>query len=315
MRKFFYYSDGVLYYDRARTRQVPEDNATYEVLRRVRVPAHLSDVIVYEQTYEEALEGLVFVGVDSRGRKQYFYGQKHVQRRNARRDRIFVRVHRIIRCIHRFIEEHVDRPERDARTQLAIFLLMETSFYIRTGKVRYHRDNDTVGLLTLQNKHLSVEGDCVTIRFRGKDRVEHEFMVRNGERLYSPLRNLHMPEYPDRFLFSKLSERKIYRFMRQFSVTVKDLRTYGVNVTLLFRIWSNVTSMVTMPPLRKLIAASVRQTADAIGHSPGISRGAYMALTVLDMVREGSIVDIIRERSFEEFLEFVVEHVHKKSSG
>ena len=315
MKRFFFYKDGELFHDRKCTRRVSRSNATYEVLRHVRIPAHLHDVRVLEQTYEQAQRGLVFVGLDSKQRAQYFYGKLHVQRRHERRDAIFVRVFGIMDGLRRFIDRHLDSPEaaRDSKTQLAIFLLMETSFYIRTGKVRYFRENETVGMLTLKNRHLHEEDGLLAIRFVGKDQVTHEFRVHAEDRLYVPLMRLRDADAPEAFLFSRLSERVVYRFLRTFGVRVKDLRTYGVNVTFLSSLWTNVKELPALPSARKLVALSIRQTAEAIGHSPHIARQAYMALTVLELARDASVFEHIRTLSRDEFLAFIVDYVKRRA--
>ncbi|QGN68082.1 DNA topoisomerase type I [Equine molluscum contagiosum-like virus] len=313
MKRAFFHRDGELFYDARCARRVPRSNPAYEVLRHVKIPAYLRDVVVYEQTYEQAQRGLVFVGVDSKGRKQYFYGKLHVQERHERRDRIFVRVFEVMRSIQAFVDAHLERAARDdVKAQLAVFLLMETSFYIRTGKVRYYRANETVGLLTLKNAHLHAEDGRLAIRFVGKDKVTHEFLVHEEDRLYAPLRRLHDPGAPDAFLFSRLSERVVYRCVRQFGVRVKDLRTYGVNVTFLRHLWANVKALPALPSAKKLVVLSIKQTAEAIGHSPGIARQAYMALTVLELAREPAVFESIREKSFEEFLALIVDYVKKQ---
>uniref|UniRef100_A0AAU7E226 DNA topoisomerase n=1 Tax=Rousettus bat poxvirus TaxID=3141933 RepID=A0AAU7E226_9POXV len=308
MKRHFFFKDGSLFYDKDYKYRVPDSDPTYEVIRHIRIPPHLRDVRVVAQTLEQAQRSLVFVGVDSKNRTQYFYGRLHVQKRNENRDKIFVRVYGIINSIYKFIDSHLEG--KGVKTQMAVFLLMETCFYIRTGKLRYLRDNDTVGLLTLKNKHISVEADTLHIRFVGKDKVAHEFLVHAGDRLFEPLVRLHNADEPEAFLFSGLSERIVYRCVRQFGVRVKDLRTYGVNVTFLRNLWNNVRTLPALPTTKKLIALSLSQTADAIGHSPGIARQAYMAMTVLELARDGTMFDVIRETTFEEFLEYIVKYVN-----
>lgn len=313
MKRHFFFKDGSLYYDKEHRYRVPDSDPTYEVLRQIRIPPHLRDVVVVAQTLEQAQRSLVFIGVDSKNRKQYFYGRLHVQKRNESRDKIFVRVYGIINSIHKFIDGHLEG--KGVKTQMAVFLLMETSFYIRTGKMRYLRDNDTVGLLTLKNKHIHVDAHALCIRFVGKDKVAHEFVVHAEDRLYAPLVRLHNAAEPDAFLFSGLSERIVYRCVRQFGVRIKDLRTYGVNVTFLCNLWTNVRTLPALPTTKKLVALSLSQTADAIGHSPGIARQAYMAMTVLELARDGAMFDVIREKSFDEFLEYIVRYVKNRQSA
>ncbi|QRI42908.1 DNA topoisomerase [Cheloniid poxvirus 1] len=311
-KQILYYKDGKLYYDDAYKKLVPETNPTYEILKKYKIPTYLKDIIIYEQTYEESLDNLIFVGTDSKGRKQYFYGKNHVLLRNKNRDIIFIKVHKIMKQINEYIDKHIKLDTDKFKFQLAVFLLMETSFYIRLGKIKYYKQNNTVGLLTLQNKHLTVTNDNINIKFNGKDKVVHEFNIKKESRLYEPLIKIHDPSNPDSVLFSMLSEKKVYTFINQFSIKIKDLRTYGVNITFLYNIWNNVLSMLKLPSIKKLISLSIKQTADTIGHTPNISKQAYMAITILDLMKEENIIETIKHKTFEEFLSYVIDYVNKK---
>ncbi|AYP74156.1 DNA topoisomerase type I [Fowlpox virus] len=311
-KQILYYKDGKLYYDSAYKKLVPDTNPTYEILKKYKIPTYLKDIIIYEQTYEESLNNLIFVGTDSKGRKQYFYGKNHILLRNKNRDLIFIKVHKIMKQINEYIDKHIKLDTDKLKFQLAVFLLMETSFYIRLGKIKYYKQNNTVGLLTLQNKHLTVTNDNINIKFSGKDKVVHEFNIKKDSRLYEPLIKIYDPNNPDSVLFSMLSEKKVYNFINQFSIKIKDLRTYGVNITFLYNIWNNVLSMLKLPSIKKLISLSIKQTADTIGHTPNISKQAYMAITILDLMKEQNIIETIKQKTFEEFLSYVIDYVNKK---
>lgn len=305
-------SKGKLFFDKDFSQPVPDDNPAYEVIANIRIPPHLTEVVVYEQTLEDAHQGLIFVGKDSKGRKQYFYGRDHVRRRTAVRNAVFVRVHRVMEKINDFIDSHLASGS-ESNAQMAAFLLMETSFFIRIGKTRYEKESGTVGMLTLRNKHLSMAegGEEMRVKFVGKDRVAHEFAVRNGQRLFAALRRLWDPGAPERLLFDRLSERRVYAVMRRFGIRVKDLRTYGVNYTFLYNFWSNVRALDPRPGVKALICTSVRQTAETVGHTPSISRSAYMATAVLELVKDGTFLDrVAATDSLDDFVNSVVDYVN-----
>ncbi|QQG31564.1 DNA topoisomerase [Swinepox virus] len=315
MRAFLYY-DGKLFFDTDLTKQVPYDNPTYDILKYIKIPNHLTNVMVYEQTYEQSLHRLIFVGTDSKGRKQYFYGKLHVKERNNKRDTIFMRVYNIINKINDFIDTNIkkEKPRDDIYFQYGVFMLMETSFFIRMGKMRYLKENETVGILTLKNKHIHIEKDKIMIRFIGKDKVSHEFMVHKSNKLFKPLMKLHDKENPDTFLFNKLSEKRIYTLMKKFEIRLKDLRTYGVNYTFLYNFWSNIKSLDPVPPIKKLVSISIKQTAETVGHTPSISKSAYIAITVIDFLLQdvSTLVNTIKSITFNDFIELIVKYITDK---
>ncbi|AAF14962.1 m74R [Myxoma virus] len=305
----FVYKDGKLYEDKELTMPVPSSNPTYEILKHVKIPSHLTNVIVYEQTYEQSLSRLIFVGLDSKGRRQYFYGKMHVQRRNSARDTIFIKVHRVIDKIHTFIDDAI-KQKNDVLFQLGVFMLMETSFFIRMGKVKYLKENDTVGLLTLKHKNIVREHRKILIHFVGKDKVVHNFTVHSSNKLYKPLLRLIDRKEPDSFLFHKLSEKKVYKAVQQFGIRLKDLRTYGVNYTFLYNFWTNVKSLNPIPPIKKMISTSIKQTADIVGHTPSISKRAYIANTVLEyLTHDSELINTIKDISFDEFIQLITDYI------
>ncbi|QDJ95087.1 DNA topoisomerase type I [Hypsugopox virus] len=307
----FYYKDGKLFLDNMYKKEVSKKNPTYEILKHIKIPSHLNNVIVYEQTYEQSLSTLVFVGIDTKGRKQYFYGKLHVSQRNENRNKIFIKVYNVINNINNFIDKNILLKNDDIKLQLAIFMLMETSFFIRMGKMCYLKENETVGLLTLQNKHIFFEKDKILIKFIGKDKVSHEFIVRKSNKLYKPLKKLTNHNQMDSFLFNKLNEKRVYTFMKQFGIRLKDLRTYGVNYTFLYNFWTNVKSLSPIPTIKKLISMSIKQTAEIVGHTPSISKNAYMATTVLTLLNDQNIIKTIENKSFDEFVNLIIKYLQK----
>ncbi|AAR07433.1 77R [Yaba monkey tumor virus] len=311
--KGLYYNDGKLFEDKELTMSVSSDNPAYEILKKIKIPSYLTDVVVYEQTYDESLNRLIFVGSDSKGKRQYFYGKLHVKQRNDNRNNIFVNVYGVIDNINRFIDGNItSKKKNDTNFQLAVLMLMETSFFIRMGKMRYLKENKTVGLITLKNENIIVNNDKILIKFTGKDKVVHEFVVYESNRLYNPLLNLVNEKNPNGFLFNKLSEKKVYEFMRKFNIRIKDLRTYGVNYTFLYNFWSNVKSINPLPNTKKLISMTIKQTAEIVGHTPSISKNAYMANTVIDLLQKSDILKTIREIDFNEFMNLVIGYVKNK---
>ncbi|APG58296.1 DNA topoisomerase 1 [BeAn 58058 virus] len=307
-----YYNLGKLYLDKELTIHAKGDNPAYEILEHIKIPTHLTDVIIYEQTYEQSLSGLIFVGKDSKGRTQYFYGKLHVKKRNSNRNNIFIRVYRVINKINDFIDKNISLKKKsdDVSFQLAVFMLMETSFFIRMGKLKYLKENETVGLLTLKNKHIFLDNKKIFIRFIGKDKVKHEFIVHKSNRLYNCIIKLYNCENQDLFLFNKLSERRIYDLMKNFNIRLKDLRTYGVNYIFLYNFWNNIKSLKPVPTIKKLITISIKETAEIVGHSPAISRNAYMANTVLDfLIQDSEIITNIKEVSFNEFVNIIIDYI------
>lgn len=119
---------------------------------------------------------------------------------------------------------------------LALWVLMNT--YIRVGNDKYLKENNTHGLLTLQKKHLNINGNRITFNFVGKKSVENTCTVNGPANIISALKKLlSSSKGPQYFVFhngkgSKLKPDDINKFIqtRIGPFTAKDFRTWGANI-------------------------------------------------------------------------------------
>src|SRR5690606_2216047 len=113
-------------------------------------------------------------GIDSRGRKQYIY---HPDWKKAREENKYdnllefgKQLPRIRRQINRDLRKRT--LDKDKVTAIALTVMEET--LIRVGNVHYQREYGSHGLTTLRNKHVKINGNQVSFRFKGKKGVLHE---------------------------------------------------------------------------------------------------------------------------------------------
>jgi DNA topoisomerase I len=145
------------------------DGPVRERLRSLAVPPAWTDVWMCTSPDGH----LQATGRDARDRKQYRY---HPEWR-AFRDRVkfdhLVDFGRVLPRIRRRVQRDLRHDGVDHDKVLAVLVrLLETSL-ARIGNEEYTRANGSYGLTTLRARHATVQGDSVTLVFRGKSGVEH----------------------------------------------------------------------------------------------------------------------------------------------
>ncbi len=141
-----------------------------ERIEALRIPPAWKDVWIAPS----ARAHIQATGIDAKGRKQYLYHERW----SAFRERLkFSRLAafglalpKLRRAIAGALAE--EEPTRRKVAALALSLIDELA--IRVGSEAYAKENDTYGVTTLRTKHVSIEGDTVTLAFTGKSHQEHE---------------------------------------------------------------------------------------------------------------------------------------------
>src|SRR5580765_6390775 len=178
-------------------------------------------------------------GRDARGRKQYRY---HTRWREVRDEVKYGRLIAFAQALPR-IRQRTDADlrknhlPREKVLAAAVQLLEKT--LIRVGNEEYARDNGSVGLTTMRDRHATIKGTTVRFEFRGKSGVEHAIDLQDARlaRIVKALRDL--PGYE---LFQYVDEDghrqaidsgDVNDYLREVSgqdFTAKDFRTWAGTV-------------------------------------------------------------------------------------
>lgn len=299
-----------------------------DIISKYKPPSHLHDIELIAKSLDEADNGVVYIGLDNKNKKQYIYGVKYIKKRREYRIKIFLDVEKKIPKIEKFIKKELsifDKEERKYNITdevlFAIILLMELSFYIRTGKKKYMDDNETIGLLTLQKKNFEILEDDIIISFKGKLGQHQEFTINklSNSLIYKIIKILY--DNTDAFIFKNskgniFSESKLYKMIKKFNLKLKDIRTFGVNRILIRELWKEVQNLdikdLRKRDIKKIVKEIVERTANIIGHTPAISKKSY----ILDEIRLFITTDIIKlanQIDFPDFYNYIVKELKSKN--
>lgn len=231
------------------------------------------------------------VGRDARGRRQYRY---HAGFR-ARRDRDkFARLAgfgaalpRLRRRVHRDLARR--GLPRDKVLAAVVSLLDLT--HLRVGNDEYALLNRSFGVSTLRNRHATVSGATLRLRFRGKGGRTEERTVAD-RRLATVVRRCQ--ELPGQALFEYLdadgearpiSSEDVNDYIREAAgsddYTAKDFRTWRATVIAHRALRSTAPPEAGQRPADP-VRDAIRATAEQLNDSPAVTRGAYVHPAVLD---------------------------------
>jgi DNA topoisomerase-1 len=225
-------------------------------------------------------------GFDARGRKQYRYHARAVERRELRK---YYRVRQLAKKLPQ-IRAALERDARpaaqptslDADTVAATVLRIISESFCRVGGERYAEENGTFGITTLRKKHVYVEGDRVRLEYRGKGSIRQRQVIHDRD-LVRLIRR--QARTPGRRLFT-------YKRGRDWrALTARDVNTYlqsriGRYSAKDFRTWGGTlraaTVLAELGPAqsereaKRNVALAMRLVSSELGNTPAICRKSYV---------------------------------------
>jgi DNA topoisomerase-1 len=179
-----------------------------------------------------------------------------------------------------------------------VIQLLERTF-IRIGNVEYARENNSFGLTTLQDRHVSVEGSKLRFRFKGKSGKHREVEItdRRVAKIISKLQDL-----PGQDLFQYVDEdgvvhdvtsQDVNDYLREIGggadFSAKDFRTWGGTVLAAIAL-RTVGAFETKKQAKANIKAAICGVAQLLGNTPAICRKCYIHPAILETYLKRSFI-------------------------
>src|SRR5678816_1741471 len=178
-------------------------------------------------------------GFDARGRKQYRYNTRAVERRELRKyhrvRQLAKELPRIRRTLH-----HDARSQRptidalDADTVAATVLRLISETFCRIGGERYAKENGTFGITTLKKSHVGVRNGIVTFTYKGKSNIRQRQVVTDPQLVRLVQRQLRTPgsklfSYVRNGKWQVITAREVNDYLQRKAggYSAKDFRTWG----------------------------------------------------------------------------------------
>lgn len=268
---------GFTYIDHAG--RVVRDRATVDRIQRLRIPPAWREVRIAAS----ATASVQAWGFDARGRRQYRYHERAVERGQLRK------YHRVRRLGHDLpaIRRRVARDfggrdlTRTAVAAAAVRLIGEAFF--RVGNERYERDNGTFGLTTLRKSHVTVRGERLQFSYRGKGSIRQRQVVFDRRLAHVVGRLMKTPgtrlfRYREGNRWIDLTAQDVNEYLRSLGTapyTAKDFRTWGGTLRMA-TVLGDIGPGANARDATRNVALAARLVASELGNTPAICRASYV---------------------------------------
>lgn len=244
-------------------------------------------------------------GFDARGRKQYRYHERAVERRDLRKYYRMRELAKSLPKVRETLREDAARSTLSRETIAATVLRLISESFCRVGGERYTRENGTYGITTLRKSHVSIDGDCVVLSYLGKGNKKQRQVVVGRELAKLVARQLHVP---GKRLFRYRTAEGAWRDLNARDVnnylhdrlgprySAKDFRTWGGTLRA-------ATVLAEIGPARnereakRNVAMAMRLVSSELGNTPTICRKSYVhPIVVARYLDEGDTISLPRAR-------------------
>ena len=256
-----------------------KDRRVLERIDALRIPPAWRDVHIAAS----ASAAVQAWGFDARGRRQYRYHDRAVERGSRRK---FHRVREMalnLPRIRRALHEDARRKGYSREKVSALVVLLISEGFFRVGGERYARENRTFGITTLRKSHVDISGACIAFDYRGKGAIRQHQVVVDA----SLARKLHVLRrapgarlfrYRDDSGWHDLTARDINTYLHErigVRYTAKDFRTWGGTLRLA-TVLAEIGPARSATEAKRNVALGIRLVAAELGNTPAICRSSYV---------------------------------------
>ncbi|HXV15216.1 MAG TPA: hypothetical protein VD758_00460, partial [Gemmatimonadaceae bacterium] len=111
-------------------------------------------------------------GFDARGRKQYRYHRRAVEKGELRKHYRVRQMAKDLPRLRKKLREHINLVGLSRNRVAAGVVMLISQRWFRVGSDRYEKENRSFGITTLRKTHVTHEDDHVIFNYRGKRGID-----------------------------------------------------------------------------------------------------------------------------------------------
>ncbi len=239
------------------------------------------------------------VGQDAAGRWQYLYHDSHVRNQQRKKFMRLISFGESLPAMRKSVRQDLQQSELSRERVMASILRILSMSFIRPGSEIYASENGSYGIATLRPRHVSVRGDEIVFEFTGKAGKDHRREIRDRQ-VARVLKEL--LKYSNRRVFKyrngdgifvDVKSDAINRYIKEVMghrFTAKDFRTWAGTLICACALARSANSNNGKLPQAQRIMGAIKETAEALGNTPAISRDAYICPEVIKSFEMGEIL-------------------------
>lgn len=279
------------------------DRRTLERIDQLRVPPAWRDVHVATSP-RSAIQAW---GYDARGRKQYRYNERAVERRELRKYHRVRQLAKQLPKIRRVLREDAkpkgQAPALDVDAVAATVLRVISETFCRVGGERYAKENGTFGITTLRKSHVDVADGVACFEYTGKGSIRQRQLVHDRELVKLVQRQLQTPgaalfRYRENGDWHVISARDVNDYLQRRigRYSAKDFRTWGGTLRAA-TVLAELGPAKSETEARRNVALAMRLVSSELGNTATICRKSYVhPMVIARYLDEGETIPLPRGR-------------------
>jgi DNA topoisomerase-1 len=236
-------------------------------------------------------------GRDAKGRKQYRYHARYRAVRDQAKFSRMIAFGTVLARIRQVVQKDLERRGLPKEKVLATVVRLLEIAFLRVGNEEYAKENESFGLTTMRNRHVSIEGTKLMFRFRGKSAQEQviELTDRRLARIVKQCQEL--PGY-DLFEYRdsdgnvcRIDSADVNRYIREAAAgefTAKDFRTWAGTVLAVRELYTGGPAS-SETGAKKVVVDAVKSVAKSLGNRPATCRKYYIHPAAIEAYTDGSL--------------------------
>jgi DNA topoisomerase I len=275
-----------------------KDGATLKRIRALVIPPAWKDVWICPSPVGH----IQAVGRDAKGRKQYRYHSAYRYFRDQTKYGRMLAFGAALGGIRKRIVEDLSLSGLPRNKVLAAVVSLLESTCIRIGNEEYRKQNESFGLTTLRDKHVTVDRGKMRFKFRGKSGQQQEIQLDDPRlaRIVKKCRDLPGYElfqyYDEAGNVCDITSADVNDYIREIAgdeFTAKDFRTWG-GTGLAAIALEEIGRAETQSDQKKNIVEAIKRVSVKLGNRPATCRKYYVHPAVLDAYSDGSLFDELK---------------------
>ena len=189
--------------------------------------------------------------------------------------------------------------EKDRLTALVVSIMDKTGERVGNNE---SASNGHFGITGLKKRHVSVNGNTVTLNYVGKSGVKHDKTF-TDEKIARNLKRA-IQNTPTDSVFTtsegfKISNDRVNRYLYDFDITAKDIRGYSANKWLISGL-KNKDIPKDEKERKKLFSKTLKSVAEKIGHGKATLSNHYIIPQLESKyVDKGKLIDLANRSTYE----------------
>ena len=277
------------------------DRADIQRIRSLAIPPAWTDVWICPDPRGH----LQATGRDARGRKQYRYHPRWREVRDEVKYGRLIAFAEALPTIRRRTDADLKKAGLPREKVLAAVVQLLEKTLIRVGNEEYARQNGSIGLTTMKDRHARIKGKSVRFEFRGKSGIAHAIDLDDARlaRIVKACRDL--PGYElfqyidDDGRRQTIDSADVNAYLREITgqeFTAKDFRTWAGTVLAAQALAALATFKSNREAKRNVVTA-IESVARKLGNTKAVCRKCYIHPAILDAYMDGSTIQTIKARA------------------